>query len=190
MKSYFKVDARDDSRAARAKVTGNILALDAALADAVAPLLWLLEALPADDPFLRLDPPNRSRRTLEALRRVLLRESRVQPLLLVFEDLHWVDSETQAFLDALVESLPTAAVLLAVNYRPEYRHGWGNKTYYRQLRIDPLPSESAAELLGALVGNDAAGPSPSARRAPGGVCRRRTTRHPRGAGASGGAVRH
>jgi tetratricopeptide (TPR) repeat protein len=154
MKSYFKVDARDDSRAARAKVTGNILALDAALEDAVAPLLWLLEALPADDPFLRLDPPDRSRRTVEALRRVLLRESRVQPLLLVFEDLHWVDSETQAFLDALVESLPTAAVLLAVNYRPEYRHGWGNKTYYRQLRIDPLPSESAAELLGALVGND------------------------------------
>ena len=71
----------------------------------------------------------------------------MQPLLLVFEDLHWIDTETQALLDSLVESLPTARLLLLVNYRPEYQHGWGSKTYYRQLRIDPLPPESAEELL-------------------------------------------
>ena len=66
---------------------------------------------------------------------------------MVFEDLHWIDGETQAFLDSLVESLPTAAILLAVNYRPEYQHGWARKSYYRQLRIDPLPPESAEALL-------------------------------------------
>ncbi len=71
-------------------------------------LLALLDALPEDSPFLSLDPPQRRQRTLEALKRVLLRESQVQPLLLVFEDLHWIDSETQALLDSLVESLPTA----------------------------------------------------------------------------------
>ena len=81
----------------------------------------------------------RRRRTLEALKRILLRESQVQPLLLVFEDLHWIDTETQAVLDMLVESLPTARVLLLVNYRPEYQHGWGSKTFYTQLRLDPLP---------------------------------------------------
>ena len=59
-------------------------------------VLALLEALPADSPFLALDPLQRRRRTLEALKRVLLRESQVQPLLLVFEDLHWIDTETQA----------------------------------------------------------------------------------------------
>ena len=74
---------------------------------------------------------------------------------LVFEDLHWIDSETQALLDGLVESLPTARLLLLVNYRPEYQHAWGSKTYYTQLRIDPLPPESADELLGALLGSDA-----------------------------------
>jgi tetratricopeptide (TPR) repeat protein len=79
----------------------------------------------------------------------------VQPLLLVFEDLHWIDSETQAVLDSLVDGLPTARLLLLVNYRPEYQHGWGSKTYYSQLRIDPLPPESAEELLHALLGNDA-----------------------------------
>ena len=83
--------------------------------------------LPDDSPFRSLDPPQRRQRTLEALKRVLLRESQVQPLLLVFEDLHWIDSETQALLDSLVESLPTARLLLLVNYRPEYQHGWGRR---------------------------------------------------------------
>ena len=72
----------------------------------------------------------------------------------LFEDLHWIDTETQALLDSLVESLPTARLLLLVNYRPEYQHGWGSKTYYRQLRIDPLPPESAEELLETLLGDD------------------------------------
>ena len=75
---------------------------------------------------------------------------------MVFEDLHWIDAETQALLDGLVESLPTARLLLLVNYRPEYQHGWGSKTYYSQLRLDALPPESAGELLSALLGDDPA----------------------------------
>ncbi len=75
-------------------------------------------------------------------------------MLLVFEDLHWIDSETQALLDTLVESLPTVRLLLLVNYRPEYQHGWGSKTYYAQLRLDPLPPASAEDFLQALLGDD------------------------------------
>jgi predicted ATPase len=83
-----------------------------------------------------------------------MHETQVQPLLVVFEDLHWIDSETQAVLDSLVESLPTARMLLLVNYRPEYTHRWGSKTCYAQLRLDPLPPESAEALLDALLGSD------------------------------------
>src|SRR4029434_3825824 len=101
-----------------------------------------------------LAPPQRRQRTLEAVKRLLIRESQVQPLLLVFEDLHWIDAESQTILDSLAESLPSARILLLVNYRPEYQHGWGSKTYYSQLRIDPLPPESAGELLQALLGDD------------------------------------
>ena len=155
LKAYCHIEDRDDLRTVRAKVTGQILTLDDALQDTVPAVLALFEALPADSPFLQLDPLQRRRRTLEALKRVLLRESQVQPLLLVFEDLHWIDTETQAVLDMLVESLPTARVLLLVNYRPEYQHGWGSKTYYTQLRLDPLPRASAEELLQALLGEDA-----------------------------------
>jgi tetratricopeptide (TPR) repeat protein len=154
LKRYTQVEDRDDTRTIRARVTGQVLTLDEAFQETIPALLWLLEALPEDHPFLTLEPPQRRRRTLEALKRVFVRESQAQPLLLVFEDLHWIDAETQALLDTLVESLPTARLLLLVNYRPEYQHGWGSKTYYTQLRLDPLPPVSAEAFLHALLGDD------------------------------------
>ncbi len=153
LRSYFKIAEHDDIRAVRAKVTGNVLTLDEGLKDSLPPLLWVLDALPKDHEFMGLDAATRRTRTLEAVKRVLLRESRAQPLLLVFEDLHWIDAETQGLLDALVESLPTTSILLAVNYRPEYQQPWGNKSYYRQLRIDSLPPDTAAALLETLLGD-------------------------------------
>jgi predicted ATPase len=154
LKRYLHVEEGDETRTIRAKVTGHILTLDETLQETIPPLLSLLDALPEDSPFAQLDPPQRRQRTHAALKRLVLRESQVQPLLLVFEDLHWIDSETQGLLDSLVESLPTAQLLLLVNYRPEYQHRWGSKTFYTQLRLDPLPAESADALLVALLGND------------------------------------
>ena len=156
LRAYLRIEDRDDGRSMRAKTIGTLLALDRALEDVVPAVTWLLDALEPHDPFLMLEPPQRRQRAVEGVKRLLLRESRIAPLLLVFEDLHWIDAETQAVLDGLVASLPTAPILLAVNYRPEYRHEWGARTYYRQLRIDPLPPESAGELLETLLGNDAA----------------------------------
>jgi class 3 adenylate cyclase len=154
LKRYAHVEEHDDPRTVRAKVTGQILTLDETLQDTVPALLSLVDALPADSPFMQLDPPQRRQRTLAAFKRVLLRESQAQPVLLVCEDLHWSDSETQALLESLVESLPTARLVLLVNYRPEYQHGWGRKAYYTQLRLDPLPLASADEFLQALLGDD------------------------------------
>jgi len=154
LKRYVHIEDGDDARTIRAKVTGQILTLDETLQEAIPALLSMVDALPEDSPFLQLDPPQRRQRTLDGLKRILLRESQVQPLVLVFEDLHWHDGETQALLDSLVESLPTAQLLLLVNYRPEYNHGWSSKTYYTQLRLDPLPPERAEEFLEALLGDD------------------------------------
>jgi class 3 adenylate cyclase/predicted ATPase len=154
LRDYFRIESGDDGRRVAEKVTGKVLTLDRALEPHLPAVRTLLDA-PAEDPaWVGLEAPQRRRQTLDAARRLLLRESQRQPLVLVFEDLHWLDSETQAFLDGLVESLPTARALLLVNYRPEYSHGWGRKTYYTQIRLDPLPPESAAELLGALLGGD------------------------------------
>jgi class 3 adenylate cyclase/tetratricopeptide (TPR) repeat protein len=156
LQRYVGLQDRDDARAIRERVTGKILTLDEALVDTIPPTLSLLDALPEDSPFRALDAGERRRRTLEALRRLLLREARVQPMLLVVEDLHWIDVETQALLDNLVEGLAAAPFLLLVNYRPEYRHDWGNRSYYTQLRLDPLPPEDATQLLDGLVGADPA----------------------------------
>jgi class 3 adenylate cyclase len=152
LKAYFHIEGRDETRTIREKVTGKVLSLDRALEPFLSALLSLLEVPVEDEAWGRLDPPQRRQRTLDALKRLLLRESQVQPLMLLFEDLHWIDAETQALLDSLVESLPTARLLLLANYRPEYQHRWGGKTYYRQLRIDPLPAESADDLLTSLLG--------------------------------------
>jgi len=154
LKSYFAIENRDGPRAVREKMTGKLLTLDRALEGSLPPLLALLDVATDDSQWLALDPLQRRRRTLDVLKRLLLRESQVQPLLVVFEDLHWIDSETQALLDGLVESLPAVRLLLLVNYRPEYQHQWGSRTYYTQLRLDPLPPESAEQLLGALLGPD------------------------------------
>jgi tetratricopeptide (TPR) repeat protein len=155
LKGYFQIQDRDELHEIREKMMGEVLRLDQSLEPALLPLLTLLD-VPVDDTHWKaLDPGQRRRRTLDALRQVLLREARRQPLLLIFEDLHWIDGETQAVLDSVVESLPAVRVLLLVNYRPEYNHGWGSKTYYRQLRIDPLKPENANELLDGLLGTDA-----------------------------------
>ncbi len=154
LKAYFQLEDRDDGRRIREKLTGRLLTLDPALGPSLPAFLGLLEVPVEDASWQALEPAQRRQRTLDALKRLLLRESQVQPLLLVFENLHWIDGATQAFLDGLVESLPAARLLLLVNYRPEYEHGWRNKTYYAQLRLDPLPPASAAALLQTLLGDD------------------------------------
>jgi class 3 adenylate cyclase/tetratricopeptide (TPR) repeat protein len=152
LKGYFKIHDRDDQREIRDKVIGRVLGLDRVLEPLLPPVLALLD-VPVDDPgWVALDPPQRRQRTLDAVKRLLLRESQVQPLLLVIEDLHWIDSETQALLDSLVESLRSIRMLLLLDYRPEYEHRWGKKTYYTRLRLESLPPGSTGELLHALLG--------------------------------------
>jgi class 3 adenylate cyclase/tetratricopeptide (TPR) repeat protein len=155
LKRYFKLEDQDVSETTRAKVVETILTLDHALNGVVPGLLALLDAHGDDSEWKQLDPAQRRQRMLDAVKRLLLREAQNQPLLVSLEDLHWIDSETQALLESLVESLPAARILLLVNYRPEYQHAWASKTYYTQLRLDALPLQSANELLLALLGADA-----------------------------------
>ncbi|NIW85868.1 MAG: AAA family ATPase [Gammaproteobacteria bacterium] len=154
LKAYFHVDDRDDARRLREKVTGKLLELDERLRTTLPAILDLLHVPPMDAAWEALEPTQRRRHTLEAVRSLILRESQVQPLVIVFEDLHWIDGETQAFLDSLVESLPTAPILLLVNYRPEYHHGWGSKMYYTQRRLGALGEANTEQLLHDLLGTD------------------------------------
>ena len=152
---YFGISGADDPLTRRGKLNSKLVALDPALGDTL-PYLFALLGIPDEpDPLAQMDGRVKKLRTLEAIKRVLLRESLSQPLLLIFEDLHWIDSETQALLDLLAESIASTRVLLLVNYRPEYRHEWSGRGHYLQLRLDPLGYEHAAAMLAALLGEGA-----------------------------------
>jgi class 3 adenylate cyclase/predicted ATPase len=153
LKGYLEIGASDDDRKRQEKVTGKILTLDLRLADTLPYLFTLLSLNPGEDPLAQMDPQIKRRRTQDALKRVLLRESLNQPGIVIIEDLHWIDDETQGVLNVLVDSLGNARLLLLVNYRPEYSHQWGRRTYYTQLRLDPLGRESAEEMLNAILGD-------------------------------------
>ena len=150
---YFRLTAEDDERIRREKVTGRVVALDRGLEDTLPYLFALMGIVEGDDPLAQMDGQVKKRRTLEAIKRILLRESMNQPLMVIFEDLHWIDEQTQEFLNLLADSIGTARILMLVNYRPEYSHQWNSKTYYTQLRLDPLGKESADEMLSALLGD-------------------------------------
>src|SRR5437773_2453735 len=156
LKSYFGIESSDEPRRVREKLIGKLLALDEDLRPALPTFEGLLDLSADDAAWTSLSADERRRYTLDAVKRLVLRESQVQPVLLVFEDLHWADAATQALLDELIESLPSKRVLLLVNFRPEYRHDWGGKTYYQQIRLDPLAPETAESLLESLLGVDAA----------------------------------
>ena len=129
LKAYFDITLDDDGRKRREKVMGKVLALDRSLEDTLPYLFALLGIEDSPSSLQQMDPQIRRRRTFESIKKLFLRESLNQPLILIFEDLHWIDSETQGFLDLLSESVASARILLLTNYRPEYRHEWGTKTY-------------------------------------------------------------
>src|SRR5712664_609213 len=153
LRNYFDITVADDERKRREKVTGRVVALDRSLEDTLPYLFSLLGIVEGDDPIAQMDGQIKKRRTLEAIKRILLRESLNQPLMVIFEDLHWIDEQTQELLNLFADSIGTARFLLLVNYRPEYSHQWNSKTYYTQLRLDPLGKESAEEMLAALLGD-------------------------------------
>jgi predicted ATPase len=160
LKSYFRIEPPDDERTRREKVAGKVVILDRTLEEILPYLYVLLGIEEQPSPLQQMDPQIRRRRTYDAVKKLFLRESLNQPLILIFEDLHWIDSETQGFLDTLSESLASAKILLLVNYRPEYRQEWGQKSYYTQLRLAPFGRAEAEEFLDSLLGGAAAERSP------------------------------
>jgi class 3 adenylate cyclase/tetratricopeptide (TPR) repeat protein len=151
LRAYFQIDEQDDERKIQEKVDKR-LTWDEALQETRPMVLALLDVAVDAPEWQALDPLQRRRCIIEGVKCLLLHESQVQPLLVLIENLHWIDAGTQAVLDSLIESLPIGRLLLLVSYRPEYQHGWGSKTYYTPLRLHPLHPEAAEGLLDGLLG--------------------------------------
>jgi predicted ATPase len=151
LQKYFDLQPDDDGEKRRHKIKDRLSELDPGLLDTLPYLNALLGVSEADDPIAEMDRQLRKQRTLDAIKRLLVRESLVQPLLIIFEDLHWFDTESLEFLTLLANSVANLQILMLLNHRPEFTHSSGGKSYYRQLRLDPLEANPAEELLTALL---------------------------------------
>lgn len=154
LKNYFQITAQDDERGCRERVMGKVLTLERSFEDLVPYLLYLLSICEAGSALAEMDPHIRRDRTLDAITQLLARESANQPVALLFEDLQWLDRETEAFLAYLLEHVPGTRILLLVNYRPEYQPAWQRADHCSQLRLEPLGPAEAQGLLTALLGDD------------------------------------
>jgi class 3 adenylate cyclase/predicted ATPase len=156
LKNYFQITPRDVERICREKVIGKVLNLDRTLEELLPYVLYLLGIEEQGSALLAMDPQIRRERTFDAITRLLVRESLNQPVQVLFDDLQWLDRETEAFLNALIERVPNAGILLLLNFRPEYQPGWSQKHDYAQLRLDPLGQVESEALLDTLLGTDGA----------------------------------
>jgi class 3 adenylate cyclase/DNA-binding SARP family transcriptional activator len=154
LRTYFEIEIHDHVMEVQNKVADRLLNLDRSLAPDLPAVLALLGIPVQDSSWQKLDALQRRQRTLDALKRLILRQCKEQPVIFICEDLHWADGETQAFLEALIDGLPLSQLLLVLTYRPEYEHRWHAKTYYRQLRLDDLSPEATKEFLDTLAGDD------------------------------------
>ncbi len=154
LRVYFDVAPGELEDAVRNKVTRRLAALDEALLPSLPVFLTLLDVPVEDAEWHLLESAQRRRQMLAGIKRLLLEESARQPVLLVFEDAHWADAETRELLDELADSVPVASVLMLVTYRPEHQHRWGGRSFYTQLRVEPLRGESADRFVDELLGAD------------------------------------
>src|SRR5262249_28513511 len=136
------------------QVMAQMRALDVKLENDVAPILSLLDALADSHSFRTLDARDQKQRLLAAQTHLLLAQSQSAPLVLVFENLQWIDDESRAFLDALIAMLPRSHLLLLMNYRPEFQHHWRGREGFTEIYLDPLAPSDARALLQALAGED------------------------------------
>jgi class 3 adenylate cyclase/predicted ATPase len=153
IKHYCQIIPQDDENRQQEKVRARVVALGLEVESIVPYLCYLLGIVAATSPLLYMDPQTRRLRIFEALKNLLVRESLEQPLVLLLEDLQWLDSETQCFLDFLGDFIAANSILLLTNYRPEYHHDWGCLSYYSELHLEPLAQLEADEFLVTLLGN-------------------------------------
>ncbi len=148
---FFRIEPGDSAPTVRDKLARTVRALDPALEEGLPALEWLHGVAPPESPFLTLEVGARRLRAVEVLLRVVERVSRQQPLLLVFEDLQWLDSEGREALEFVIDRLPPATLVVAT-YRPEHDDGWSRRPGYTRIRLEPLRPDEAGALLDGLLG--------------------------------------
>lgn len=154
LRDYFDINEAGSKAAARDKIAQRLLALDAADVEQLPLMFDFLEVGDPDRPSPTLSPEARSQRVADVLRLATARRSKQEILVVLIEDLHWFDSQSEAFVERLVEWIPGSRTLVLTNFRPEFSAPWARHSLYRQLTLSPLPDLSVGELVGGMLGLD------------------------------------
>jgi len=151
LRSFIGVKEGEQEHVIRRKLKERILGLDENLSHILAPFQELLSLKVDDEDYAKLEPNQKREKTFEAIRDLLIRGSQDRPLILVVEDLHWIDKTTEEFLGYMIGWLPRTQILLLLLYRPEYTHQWAGKSYYRMIGVGQLSTSTRAELVAAIL---------------------------------------
>ena len=151
LQGYFSIRPQDSPATTRDKIRTKLLGLDASLVDDVTYLYGVLGVQPDDESKAQMSPLVRRMRFLELVRRILIAESQQQTIVVVFEDLHWMDRQSRLLLNVIADSIATSRVLLLVTSRPGHDFGWGERDNYLQIRLDLLTQQGAEEMLSSLL---------------------------------------
>ena len=158
LRSFIGVKEGEQEQVIQQKLKERVLGFDENLRYIIPPFQELLSLKVDDEAFLKLEPKQKREKTFEAIRDLLIRGSQDRPLVLVIEDLHWIDKTTEEFLNYMIGWLPRTRILLLLLYRPEYTHQWSGKSYYRMIGVGQLSTDTSAELVGAILEGGAAVP--------------------------------
>jgi class 3 adenylate cyclase len=151
---YFEITEADSAAQARERISDRLLALDPAFLDDLPLFFDFLEVPDPQRPVPQMGTDVRMRRILQVVRRLTARRSERELLVLIFEDLHWFDPQSEAFLERVIESFPGTRTLVVTNFRPEFFAPWMRHSYYQQLCLVPLSAEAVGEMLRDLLGDD------------------------------------
>jgi class 3 adenylate cyclase/tetratricopeptide (TPR) repeat protein len=151
LRSYFEIKEGDQEYLIKKNMEQKIIQLDEKLRGILPPFHELLSLKIEDESYQKLEPPQKREKTFEAIRDLLVRESQSRSIILVVEDLHWIDKTSEEFLDYMIGWLTGAKILLLLLYRPEYTHPWGSKSYYNRIGLDQLTPKSSTELIQAVL---------------------------------------
>ena len=151
LKDYFDIKEDEDESSMKKKISEKVAQLTIQPSQILPPLYEILSLTGEDEEYLKLDGKQRRDKVFDAIRLILIAESQIKPVIVIVEDLHWIDKTSEEFLSYLINSIGAARIMLILLYRPEYTHSWANKTYYSQVRVDQLSKKTSADLVQGIL---------------------------------------
>jgi class 3 adenylate cyclase/tetratricopeptide (TPR) repeat protein len=151
LKDYFDIMENENESTTRQKIKDKVTSLSAQLFHVLTPLYEVLSLKVDDEEYVKLDARQRHDRVFEAIRMLLISESQRKPLIIIIEDLHWIDKTSEELLTYLISSFATTRILLILLFRPEYTPSWARKTYYCQVRLDQLTRKIMEDLVRGIL---------------------------------------